>query len=287
MEAIKKIDEVLKEVFKARPDDCHKGDFGYAALVGGSLEYSGAIRLAAMANAAVRSGAGVVTVAAPGSICPYIIPQILESTLYPLTDVSGEFVFVEEEFRKLAMRYDVIAVGMGIGNTGETKKAIQYLLENYRGILIIDADGLNALSRFEDRTDMLKKSPAKIVITPHPGEYARLQTGNEDAETFAGEAGCIVLLKGHITTVTDGKETYHIDRGCAGMATGGSGDVLSGILAAVCACHPDNLLEAAAAGAYINGAAGELAQAESCDITMSAGDTANCVKKAILEIRNN
>ena len=278
---------VIKEILYDRPEECHKGDFGYVALVGGSLEYSGAIRLAYLANAAMRAGAGVATAAAPRSICPYIISHILESTLYPLSDDSGEMIFVEDEFRRIADRYDCIAIGMGIGNTVQTQKAVRYLLENYKGILIIDADGLNALSAFPDRIRLLRESAAKVILTPHPGEFRRLQTGGESAAEFAEAAGCIVLLKGHVTTVTDGHISYQIKCGCAGMATAGSGDVLSGILAAVCAYNPDRLIEAVATGVHINGAAGELAQSQSCDITMTSADTASCVKEVIRRIRTD
>ncbi len=268
----------------SRPNDSHKGDYGYVALIGGSLEYSGAIRLASMANVAMRSGAGVATVAVPRSICEWIAPQILESTLYPLSDRDGEIVFNQDEFDKLIGRYDCIAIGMGIGNSVETKKAVQYLLENYEGILIIDADGLNALSSIDSRVELLKESRAQVILTPHVGEFKRLQLADESAGQFARNSGAIVLLKGHTTTVTDGETTYDISCGCAGMATAGSGDVLSGILAAICASNKNDLLDAVAAGVYINGLAGEIAQARSNDITMTSSDTANAVKDAILKI---
>ena len=279
------INTIAKQMLGPRPENSHKGDFGYIALVGGSLEYSGAIRLACMANAAMRAGAGVATVAAPRSICELIIPQILESTVFPLSDKNGEMVFSETEFFRLSSRYDCIAIGMGIGNTVETGKAVSYLLRNYEGILIIDADGLNALAGMEDRIDILSSSGAEVILTPHPGEYRRLQVSSESAEEFAAASGAIVLLKGHTTTVTDGVQTYRITCGCAGMATAGSGDVLSGILSAVCAGNKDSLLEAVAAGVYINGLAGEIAEAESSDVTMISSDTANAIKKAILRIR--
>ena len=276
---------LAKQMLATRPEDSHKGNFGYIALVGGSLEYSGAIRLASMANAAMRAGAGVATVAAPRSICSLIVPQILESTIYPLSDKGGELVFEKSEFDKLISKYDCIAVGMGIGNTEETRKAVDYLLTNYKGILIIDADGLNALAGFEDRIRKLKESNAQIILTPHVGEFKRLITNDESAEEFALKTDTIVLLKGHTTTVTNGMRTYKVTCGCAGMATAGSGDVLSGILSAICASNKKELMEAVAAGAYINGIAGEIAQKKSCDITMIASDTAGAVKEAIMKIK--
>lgn len=309
-------EEQVAALFPERPSDCHKGSFGYVALIGGSLEYSGAIRLAAHANAAMhsgacelpaqadaamRSGAGVATVAAPRSICPLILPQVMEATLYPLSDEAGELVFNEEEFARLCRRYDCIAFGMGIGNSDETLKAVEYLLTHYDRKLILDADGLNAMARLDH--DLIRESKAQLILTPHAKEFSKL-SGMSVAETkadpvsaakyLADELDAVVLLKGS-TTIVAGAETDEgreaaeagrrikvlaTDRGCPGMATGGSGDVLSGILSALCA-NTDDLVLAAAAGAYINGAAGELAQSRRSDVTMTSGDTAECVAEVI------
>ena len=292
-------EEQVASLFPERPSDCHKGSFGYVALIGGSLEYSGAIRLAAHANAAMhsgacelpaqadaamRSGAGVATVAAPRSICPLILPQVMEATLYPLSDEAGELVFNEEEFARLCRRYDCIAFGMGIGNSDETLKAVEYLLTHYDRKLILDADGLNAMARLDH--DLIRESKAQLILTPHAKEFSKL-SGMSVAETKADPVGAarylateldaVVLLKGS-TTVVAGPDNRVLltDRGCPGMATGGSGDVLSGILSALCV-NADDLVLAAAAGAYINGAAGELAQSRRSDVTMTAADTAACV----------
>lgn len=316
-ENIKYVDEEqVASLFPERPSDCHKGSFGYVAMIGGSLEYSGAIRLAAHANAAMhsgvcglpaqadaamRSGAGVATVAAPRSICPLILPQVMEATLYPLSDEAGELVFNEEEFARLCRRYDCIAFGMGIGNSDETLKAVEYLLTHYDRKLILDADGLNAMARLDH--EIIRESKAQLVLTPHAKEFSKL-SGMSVAETkadpvsaaeyLADELDAVVLLKGS-TTIVAGAETDEgreaaeagrrikvlaTDRGCPGMATGGSGDVLSGILSALCA-NTDDLVLAAAAGAYINGAAGELAQSRKSDVTMTSGDTAECVAEVI------
>ncbi len=282
----------LKEVFRERPRDSHKGTYGYIALIGGSFRYSGAIRLAHMANCAMRSGAGVVRIGAPRGICSTIRSDVLESTLFPLSDSDGDLVFIADEMKELTCGTRAAAFGMGIGNGEETEKALSWLLKNYPGRLIIDADGLNALAR-TDRS-ILRAAAGRVVLTPHPGEFSRL-TGKPirelltdpagEAEAYARETGATVLLKGAYTTVTDGKKTLRIDRGCAGMATAGSGDVLSGILAAVCAWE-GNLLRAAAAAAWINGRAGELAQQRYGDISMVAGDTAAQIPEVIKEIRS-
>ena len=278
----------VETLFPRRPSDCHKGTFGYVALIGGSLEYSGAIRLAAQANAAMRSGAGVATVAAPRSICPLIAPQIMEATLYPLSDEDGRIQFNEEDFAGLVRRYDCIAFGMGIGNPDETLKAIEYLLANYGKTLIVDADGLNAMARLDH--EVIRSTRAKLVLTPHLKEFSKLSSmpleeAKADpvraAKYLAQELDAAVLLKGS-TTVVAGPEgnVLATDSGCPGMATAGSGDVLSGILSALCV-NEEDLVLAAAAGAYINGAAGELAQSRRSDVTMTSADTAACVAEVI------
>ncbi len=280
--------EDLGPVFRERPKECNKGDFGYVALAGGSLMYSGAIRLAAMANAAMRAGAGVATVAAPASICPLIVPQILESTLFPLPDRDGFIVFDPDALAPLARRYDVIAFGMGVGNTEETKKCLAWLLENYRGILVIDADGLNALSSLGIRA--AAEGRPRLVLTPHLKEFSRLSGLSAEeilkdrtgaAKALAAECGGVVLLKGSETVITDGRRTFINTTGCPGMATAGSGDVLSGIMAACCAACPEDLVLAASAAAYVNGLAGELAEKDHGAISMTASDTAAKVEEAV------
>jgi len=331
-------DERARRAFPPRDPDANKGDFGYIALVGGSLPYSGAIRLAAMANAAMRSGAGVCTVAAPRSICRIIAPQILEATLYPLSEEGDFFSFREEEFEDLARRYRVICFGMGIGNTDETKKAVRWLLANYAGTLILDADGLNALAELlrEERSaslkdnadgDSAKRGPiassallhekkCSLVLTPHFGEYSRLsgisvENAKKDpvraCQSLAGALRAVVLLKGRTTVIADGRNALPAggasdkpscatdpaaavpvllsETGTPGMATAGSGDVLSGILAALAAQNPTDLFLATAVAAYVNGLAGELAAAEHGEISMTAGDTARNVEQTIYQIK--
>ncbi len=279
--------EPTADSIPARKNFSNKSTYGYVALVGGSKKYSGAIRLAAMANAAMRAGAGVAMLAVPDSISPYIIPNILEATIYPLSDTNGELVFNEGEISALSSRVKTIAFGMGIGLSDETEKTLSYLLNNYKGRLIIDADGLTALSRLG--SDAIKNAACEIILTPHNMEFSRLSGLSisdiltapiDHAKKFAKEQGCTLLLKGPSTIVTDGERVYVIDRGCAGMATAGSGDVLSGILAATAAYLPSPL-EATALAAYINGAAGELAESKSNPISMTASDTVSAISEII------
>ncbi len=299
----------VKNTLGERPNHSNKGTYGYTALIGGSTRYSGAIRLAYLANAAMRSGAGVVKVALPGSLTKDVTPHILESTLFPLSDtaivmstnqgvdmagqceahapVNAEVSYVPAEIDELISNVKTVAFGMGIG-TGEGAEAIlTHLIDKYDGTLIIDADGLTLLSRM-DRS-VLAAGKGATVLTPHIKEFSRLtghtiQQIQEDptgiAMTYAKETGSVVLLKGPSTIVTDGKRVYITDRGCAGMATAGSGDVLSGIIAAVCAYVDDKCL-AAAVAAYINGAAGEAASSKYGDISMIASDTIAAIPEII------
>lgn len=281
----------IKAILKKRDNYSHKGNYGYVSLIGGSYEYSGAIKLANIATSAVRSGAGVVRLCVPKKIAESVLPYILESTLYPLSDKNGSIAFNEGELDTLINSSKVIAIGMGLGQKGENKKIIDYLLKSYNGILIIDADGINTLATMDNA--ILKEARCKVVLTPHLKEFERLskisiaEINNNPikyAQEYAKSNNITLLLKGTATIITNGEKTYLTNTGCAGMATGGSGDVLSGILAGICASNDASLIENIATGAYINGYAGEIARDKSSDISMSAYDTAICVKEAITRI---
>ena len=279
-------------LFKKRLNYSHKGTYGYDVLIGGSLPYSGAIRLASMANSCVRSGAGVVKVAVPKIIAKEIIPNIIDATIYPLSSDDNYFIFKEDEFKNLIKNTKSIAFGMGIGNTIETKKALIYLLNNYENNLIIDADGINALANLD--LNILKKTKAKIVLTPHLKEFSRLT--NEKIEDilkdpisktkeFAKKYNIIILLKGTASIITDGNKIYISNTGTPGMAKGGSGDVLSGIIAAILG-YSNDLLLGTLASSYINGKAGEKVELKHSPYTMTASDTALNVAEVIEEIYN-
>jgi NAD(P)H-hydrate epimerase len=293
-------EEDAKRAFPVRLHFSNKSTYGYVGLIGGSVRYSGAIRLASMANAAMRSGAGVVKVAVPASLCPWIAPAILEATLFPLpADENGSMVFDEAVTADLIRGLRAVAFGMGAGLNAETEKILRFLLERFDGMLILDADALNALARTENGLPLLDAAAergCRIILTPHTMEFARLlglarETGVSEvladpvglAKSFAAAHGVTLLLKGPATVVTDGKTVLFVDRGCPGMATAGSGDVLSGILAALCGFHSDPLL-AAAAGAWINGRAGELAQEDVGPVSMTAGDTVSKIPAAIRSV---
>ncbi|MBQ7761641.1 MAG: NAD(P)H-hydrate dehydratase [Clostridia bacterium] len=271
----------------------HKGTYGYMALIGGSTEYSGAIKLANLSASAVSCGAGVVKLAVAETLARAVAPYLLESTLYTLEDYgSGHIRFNSGELELLCRHTRAIGVGMGIGHTDDTEKIVEYLLKNYKGKLLIDADGLNALS-FMDLS-LLKKAKCKVVLTPHLKEMERLckkpaweveQNPVKVAKEFAKEYGVVLLLKGPTTIITDGEEVYFSDTGSSAMAKGGSGDVLSGIITAFLATtEKRSAIQSTYLGAYVNGLAGELAEISHSQITATPRDTVKYVPLAIEEL---
>ena len=282
-----------KDILRDRPNFSNKGDYGYVALIGGSMEYSGAIRLATLATTSIVSGAGVAMACCPKSINSIVASNILEATIYPFDDNDGKIVFDKDKLDYLIKRCKAISIGMGIGNTEDGTKILKYLIENYDKKLIIDADGLNMLTKIKE---ILPESKAKIVLTPHIKEFSRLierdiddilNNSIEYAVEFANAYNVCLLLKGPTTIITDGDRVILVDRGASGMATAGSGDVLSGILTGILG-YNDDILLATSTAAYINGVAGEEAQSENNSITMTSLDTVNMIKDVINRIvRNN
>ncbi|MBR7101001.1 MAG: NAD(P)H-hydrate dehydratase [Clostridia bacterium] len=281
------------DAFKERENFSNKGSFGYVALIGGCMEYSGAVKLANLATSSLKSGGGVVKLATARSLYPSVSPYLLESTFYPLDDNDGAIEYNESQIDSLINGVSAVAIGMGMGNTENVYKIIARILKNSDISVIIDADGLNALSKYG--VNILKETRCKVVLTPHPKEFERLSgipvkdilmDPLECAKNFAKEYGCVLLLKGASTVITDGYDVIISDSGCGGMATAGSGDVLSGILLGILGQRSEKceMLVSVAAGAYINGRAGEIAQTCINPVSMVASDTVNAIGRAVSEI---
>ncbi len=269
----------------------NKGSYGYVGIMGGCNEYSGAVKLANLSSSALRAGCGVARLIVPRSISHGVMPYLLESTLCPLDDIGGHMIFCENAVDSALGGLAALALGMGWGASEDNEKILSYILENYSIPLVIDADGLNTLAKMDK--DILRHTKCKVVLTPHPKEFERisgvpvreaLDAPVDSAVRFARDNGVILLLKGTATVVTNGADTYIIDRGCAGMASAGSGDVLSGILAGLLG-YMEYSPRTVALGAFIAGVAGEVAEEALTDIAMTAGDTAKHIPTAIKRIR--
>lgn len=248
------------QVLSLLPDrklDSHKGDFGRILLLCGSEGYTGAAALSAMG--ALRSGAGLVYLGVPRCIYAIEAVKLTEPIVFPLPDEGGTVsVHALKQVLSLLPKMDAVLIGPGLGHSQGVTELVNGVLQEFKGPVVLDADGINAIAPHKD---ILRGREGVTVLTPHAGEFHRLGgdiTGDrlKDAICFAAEFGCILLLKGHDTLITDGKTTYVNPTGNPGMAVGGSGDVLSGMLVSLLGQGMEPLL-ASACAAYLHGAAGD------------------------------
>ncbi len=240
----------------------HKGDFGKLLLLCGSRGYTGAAFFAAMG--ALRSGAGLVFLGVPESIYGIEAVKLNEPVIFPLPDVGGRLSAdaVPEILSRLP-RMDAVLVGPGLGQSEGTLAVVRAVLEKAECPVVVDADGINVLRAHRD---LLRGRKSPTILTPHDGEFARLggiigEDRMAAAAALADDLGCVVLLKGHETCVADGVNGYINPTGNPGMAVGGSGDVLAGVITALLGAGLPPL-EAAACGAWLHGAAGDRCAAE-------------------------
>lgn len=249
-------------IIKKRNCDSHKGDYGKIFIIGGSYNMSGAIILAA--RAAFRTGAGLITCVIPKSIIDRVGSLVVEATYIGSNEIDGFVELTEETIDDIIDKGDAIAIGIGMGETDKIKENLLYLINHSNKPIVIDADGISVLAPIKN---CLKSSKAQIIITPHSGEMARLlgididyvnNNRLEVAKQFAFEFKCVVLLKGSKTIVTDGDKVYINTTGNPGMASGGSGDVLTGIITSLIG-QGYNIFDAAALGAFLHGSAGDKA----------------------------
>lgn len=241
-----------------RDPDAHKGNFGRILLLCGSRGYTGAAALAAMG--ALRSGAGLVYLGVPDSIYAIEAVKLTEPVVFPLPDQDGKLsADALPKIHEMMPKMDAVLIGPGCGKSEGTLLAVKMLLEEFEGPVVVDADGINVLG---SHMDIVRERKSPTILTPHVGEFKRIggATGEnrvESAIAFAREYGCILLLKGHETVITDGQRCYVNPTGNPGMAVGGSGDVLSGMIVSLLGQKLDPMI-AAACGAWLHGAAGDL-----------------------------
>lgn len=246
-----------KQVLDLLPDRdpwAHKGEFGRVLLLCGSRGYTGAAALAAMG--CLRCGAGLVYAAVPECIYPIMAVKLTEPVVLPFPSDGDTF---SANAREVASTYlekmDAVLIGSGMGQSEGTLALLELVMKQYSGPVIVDADGINLLSQHKN---LLRERKATTILTPHLGEYQRICDGiSADAIRFAAEYGCILVLKGHETLITDGEECYRNLTGNPGMAVGGSGDVLAGMIAGLVG-QGIAPIKAAAVGVWLHGAAGDL-----------------------------
>lgn len=273
----------------ARALDANKGQFGRVLVVAGSRGMAGAAILCA--SAALRGGAGLVKVATPAEVLPIVAAGNPCYMTVPLPhDPEGRIATAAfATLTQLAEAHDVIAVGPGLDRGPELSEMIMELCGQCKKPMVIDADGVNAFAGQAER--LLCDSPR--IITPHPGEFARLvrldvqtvQTQRRElAVEFASRQQCVVVLKGYGTIVTDGRRVYQNTTGNPGMATGGTGDVLTGVIAALVGQRLP-AFEAAQLGVCVHGLAGDLARDQIGEVSLMASDVLDFLPPAIRQMQ--
>ena len=286
--------EMVHNSIRKRKREIHKGHCGRILLVAGSEGMMGAAVLSC--RSALRSGGGLVQLAVPNELFPVAQVAVPEATCRPRSFSAGDLA-----------RYDAVAAGPGLGTDRESVETVRCLLEGYEGNLVLDADALNVIAEPGNHLmDLVRSRKGQTIITPHPGEAGRLLqmpeiTGVTDsvrrmdfAKKLAEKTGAVAVLKGADTIVaTPGGDSYTNTTGNPGMATGGSGDVLTGMIAGLWGqkqtCEDGGLRrlaawEAAVCGVFLHGLAGDLAAEELGEYGMIAGDIAEKIPFAIRQI---
>jgi len=282
----------LAPLIGPRPAASNKGNFGHVLVIGGSLGKSGAAAMAGMA--ALRSGAGLSTVVVPKSILSTVAGFHPELMTEPLAETKAGSISLRalRGLEKLAESMTVLAIGPGISRVPETSKLVRALVKKQNLPVVLDADGLNAFAGHASELNGKGRSP---IITPHPGEMARLLGSTvaavqrdrlNVARTFARKHQVIVVLKGHRTLIADsGGEVWVNTTGNPGMATGGTGDILTGMVAGLVAQNPKRILEAVIAAVYLHGLAGDVAREQMGEHSLVATDLVRTLPEAFRRVQ--
>ena len=281
-------DELPLAKLPPRAADSHKGDFGHVLIIGGSLGMSGAVALAGAA--ALRSGAGLVKLATPAACVPIVAALNPCYMTIPLAaDSQGRIArAAQQEIEQAAGAATAVACGPGLGRSDELIELVRWLYRSLELPLVIDADALNALSELSHG---LPRPAGPRILTPHPGEFARLTKAKKIdpdqrqklAVDFAKAHRVVMVLKGHRTIITDGDRVRINDTGNPGMATGGTGDVLTGITAALVGQKLPPA-EAAALAVHVHGLAGDLAAEELGQVGLTASDLVDHLPAAFRKV---
>jgi NAD(P)H-hydrate epimerase len=278
MKQIEYLKSDISELFRPREEDTNKADYGRFLVIGGTPGMSGALKLAV--QSCYRAGAGLVYYTAPKEHLVAYDALVTEGITVALEDLPENI-----------MRKDCICIGCGLKVTVENSEMFEFVLFSTDCPLVVDAGALQMLA---GRKDLLKLYGPRMIILPHPGEMSvltgisipEIQKNRVDmAMELSQDYGCITVLKGHDTIVTDGERVYINKTGNAGMATAGAGDVLAGIVTAYTKMFDDRFT-AACMAVYVHGLAGDYAKKDLGEISMCAGDISECISKAHKEIMN-
>jgi hydroxyethylthiazole kinase-like uncharacterized protein yjeF len=275
-----------------RPADSNKGLYGHVLVIGGSVGKAGAAAMAGMA--ALRAGAGLSTVATPKAVLATVAGFHPETMTEPLEETKEGSISARglKRVMALAKGKSVLAVGPGISRVAETSRFVRAFIAKATAPLVLDADGLNA---FEGRTTALNGKGRTLVLTPHPGEMARLvgctvpevqRDRLNVARTFAREHELIVVLKGNRTLVAAPDGTVWVNTtGNPGMASGGTGDILTGMVAGLMAQNPDRTLDAVTAAVYLHGLSGDVARESMGEHSLVATDLLKALPEAFRRVQ--
>ena len=263
-----------------RDPEGHKGTFGRILLLCGSKGYTGAAYLAAMG--ALRCGAGLVFLGVPESIYTIEAVKLNEPVVFSLPDECGIYhPSACDDIRARLKGMDAVLIGCGMGQGSGPLAVLEMVLKEATCPVVLDADGINLL---QEHMDLLRGRKYPTVLTPHLGEFKRICVPGPDKTastvSLARDTGSIILLKGHRTVITDGSTVYRNPTGNPGMATGGSGDVLAGMITALLG-QGVSPLEAAACGAWLHGAAGDICARELGEYAMLPSDMLNVLPRLL------
>lgn len=273
--------KTVSALLPRRKRNTNKGDYGKAAIVAGSEEYTGAAYLATAA--CLRAGAGYTALFVPENIFSYYVLKIPEVLL--------------KKFKKWEdlLIYDSIAYGMGMGVSRQVADGAAWLVEHFSGRLILDADALNSLAKYCDLSSVFSRKKGDVLLTPHVKEFSRLSGNSVEeilagglnaAKDFATRHGVTVLLKNAVSVIENGERACVNERGTAGQAKGGTGDVLSGVIAGLCASGL-SAFDGACAGAYAVGLAAEIAREKISEYSLTATDLISYLGASFLRITEN
>ncbi len=276
--------DFVQNLIKPRKQETNKNHYGRVLAICGCMGYTGAAYFAS--QAAVRTGSGVITLAVPKAIYPILAGKLNEPVIRPITcDSNGKFCLDSfDELYELASHADCVLIGCGLGRSDELDKLVHKLVLSLSCPIVLDADGINA---FSGHIDLLSKTKAQIVLTPHNGEFKRLsllEPTIQNAMNFSQNTNTIVLLKSHRTNVLNpSKCHFQNTTGNAGMAKGGSGDVLSGIILSLIG-QGLSPFDAACAGAWIHGKSGDICAEKFGEYSMTPSDMLDNISKVMLDI---